>query len=793
LVYPNGVPPAAREHHQNNMPGWLSYHQSGGGGFSPRNGAGGDAQAYGSDTWGESAMPIMSAAGTPGNFGAASGTMNATVLKPVEPFSEDRICTWLLHLATALSFLHSHGVIHRDIKLQNILVTSGAQLVKIADFGIADNLIVNGKEGFAKTTVGTPLYMAPEVCEGLPYNTQSDIWSLGIVAYELCNRRPPFNGANMLAVAAAISNQGIGRIEVSYSDALDVIVRGMLSKDPKQRPTAELVLRMLKLKRQGASAADIALAGNVDITKLGARGEHQASESPSAQTLAPLVTQQSADAEQQNEMRSPCVPMVQSGRAQGISAYDRQNAYEQARAEATDNRRKFLLDQESMSESNIMPQPHHEPPASGRNGGVEKAEFSPQRGQQLQPERVGRINLGAVTGAGANRDSVDSAISAEYFREGIAAEQARQRAKMDALFPETPRIDADAKQQQQQPSHFPAADEPPAAQGTPAGQEYRTYHAFDVPSATASPQGVGAVAVAAGRNDENDIDSTPNASAILPKSRTPSHHHRGKRTPSPPPSAAVTVSDLPAPLHVGGGTAAPLRRSSSSRPRPDSATSVASAPPTDESPRRKHSKVKGSTDTSPNLIGATTSTAVPSAATSISSQSSRRMNMIQCRNCAQGQQRVMAAVYCDTCSQPLCTACAMVIHKHSMFQEHSIWAFDNGGQSTVKGMSATSISVGFAASHTQDAVFITSADDEVASPKLIMVTSTSTREDAAVQVAFASASPAIASSVPSTQRHDASVDTASLSRSRQYAPEVPPLPEKAERSKAVDTGCCVVM
>jgi hypothetical protein len=78
LVYPNGVPPAAREHHQNNMPGWLSYHQSGGGGFSPRNGAGGDAQAYGSDTWGESAMPIMSAAGTPGNFGAASGTMNAT-------------------------------------------------------------------------------------------------------------------------------------------------------------------------------------------------------------------------------------------------------------------------------------------------------------------------------------------------------------------------------------------------------------------------------------------------------------------------------------------------------------------------------------------------------------------------------------------------------------------------------------------------------------------------------------------------------------------------------------------
>ena len=83
---------------------------------------------------------------------------------------------------------------HRDLKGQNIFLTSN-NIVKLGDFGIAR--VLNKTYEKAKTIVGTPYYLSPEIIENKPYSFKSDIWSLGVILYELCALRPPFNADNM--------------------------------------------------------------------------------------------------------------------------------------------------------------------------------------------------------------------------------------------------------------------------------------------------------------------------------------------------------------------------------------------------------------------------------------------------------------------------------------------------------------------------------------------------------------------------------------------------------------------
>ena len=94
---------------------------------------------------------------------------------------------------------HDRKILHRDLKPSNIFLMKDNR-IKMGDFGIA-RVLRNTREK-AKTIVGTPYYISPELVESKPYNFKSDIWSLGVVLYELCALKPPFmaESLNFLAL-----------------------------------------------------------------------------------------------------------------------------------------------------------------------------------------------------------------------------------------------------------------------------------------------------------------------------------------------------------------------------------------------------------------------------------------------------------------------------------------------------------------------------------------------------------------------------------------------------------------
>jgi len=113
--------------------------------------------------------------------------------------------------------------------------------VKIADFGIAK--VLDSQKALARTQVGTPYYLSPEICQHMPYNSASDIWALGCVLYELCALQVPFEAAALPQLMDKIVRTPVPRIPHSYSRELMEIVNVLLSKRANDRPSAEKVLQ----------------------------------------------------------------------------------------------------------------------------------------------------------------------------------------------------------------------------------------------------------------------------------------------------------------------------------------------------------------------------------------------------------------------------------------------------------------------------------------------------------------------------------------------------------------------
>jgi len=104
-------------------------------------------------------------------------------------FMELQIIDWFVQILIAVKYIHSLHILHRDLKSQNMFLTRSG-LVKIGDFGISRYLIGNVQQ--ANTTIGTPYYLSPEICQQKPYNNKSDMWSLGVLLYELSTLKHPF-------------------------------------------------------------------------------------------------------------------------------------------------------------------------------------------------------------------------------------------------------------------------------------------------------------------------------------------------------------------------------------------------------------------------------------------------------------------------------------------------------------------------------------------------------------------------------------------------------------------------
>jgi hypothetical protein len=158
-------------------------------------------------------------------------------LHKLHVFSERRTQLYAAEIILALQFLHKHGIVHRDIKLENVLVGSDGHC-KVTDFGLAKLGLF--RCGRTKTYCGTPYCMAPEMVLNLPYGQAVDWWALGVMIYEMLVGHPPFYSKGNIPGQL---NDRIVRSEVDYPDSMSPaaasLLRKLLEKDPEKRMGAD--------------------------------------------------------------------------------------------------------------------------------------------------------------------------------------------------------------------------------------------------------------------------------------------------------------------------------------------------------------------------------------------------------------------------------------------------------------------------------------------------------------------------------------------------------------------------
>jgi eukaryotic-like serine/threonine-protein kinase len=166
-----------------------------------------------------------------------------------------------LQIARALSFAHERGLVHRDVKPQNVLLNEDGQ-AKVTDFGIARSLDVHGVTQTG-TVLGTSDYIAPEQARGQKVDPKTDIYSLGVVLYELLSGEVPFSGDNFVAVAMRHVNEPVPSVLERRPDCpvrLDLAIQRAMSKDPEDRLSmddfaAELEACLAELDGRGDEGA----------------------------------------------------------------------------------------------------------------------------------------------------------------------------------------------------------------------------------------------------------------------------------------------------------------------------------------------------------------------------------------------------------------------------------------------------------------------------------------------------------------------------------------------------------
>ncbi|XP_035249827.1 serine/threonine-protein kinase Nek5-like isoform X2 [Anguilla anguilla] len=155
-------------------------------------------------------------------------------------FMENQVVDWFVQICLGLKHIHDRKILHRDIKSQNIFLTNNGMKVKLGDFGTARML--NNTMELARTCIGTPYYLSPEICENRPYNNKTDIWSLGCVLYELCTLKHPFEGSSLRQLVVKICRGRCNPVAPHYSSDLRSLITQLFKVTPRDRPSISSIL-----------------------------------------------------------------------------------------------------------------------------------------------------------------------------------------------------------------------------------------------------------------------------------------------------------------------------------------------------------------------------------------------------------------------------------------------------------------------------------------------------------------------------------------------------------------------
>ena len=189
------------------------------------------------------------------------GEALSAILERERQLPTDRVLDIVAQTASALQAAHAAGLVHRDIKPGNLLITPDGR-VKITDFGIARiadqvPLTATGQ------VMGTVQYLSPEQASGHPASPTTDIYSLGIVAYEALAGRRPFTGESQVAIAMAQINETPPELPVTIAEPVRNLVYACIAKNPADRPAsaAHLARAAQALRRGDVAAAAAAVPG----------------------------------------------------------------------------------------------------------------------------------------------------------------------------------------------------------------------------------------------------------------------------------------------------------------------------------------------------------------------------------------------------------------------------------------------------------------------------------------------------------------------------------------------------
>lgn len=213
----------------------------------------------------------------------------AKTRKAGQVFPEAQVMRWFTQASLALKHIHEKHVLHRDLKSQNLFLT-GCGRLRIGDFGIAK--VLDSTAAFAKTTIGTPYYLSPEICQEKPYSWSSDVWAMGCILFEMAALRVPFDAPNIRALVTKITRGPTPALPSRFSTELQRLCGDLLQREEKKRPSSSDVLRypivqieirsMLKdeqAKRQDCDGR-ICFSARGDISRLPTACQREVSREP---------------------------------------------------------------------------------------------------------------------------------------------------------------------------------------------------------------------------------------------------------------------------------------------------------------------------------------------------------------------------------------------------------------------------------------------------------------------------------------------------------------------------------